>query len=117
MTMLETVVGSDPRHIADWNSLKAPPHAPLAQFHKKFWGIKEEAGLSNNVEIDDSTDDEIHPGCYVLDINIRGVELKKIWVRADYIRMFKYAEKFYADNLFESPCLVITGQPGIGEFC
>ena len=54
--------------------------------------------------------------CYVLDIGIRGVE-DKIWVRADYIRMFEFAEEFYAESLNEprSPCLVITGQPGIGE--
>ena len=34
-----------------------------------------------------------------------------------YIRMFEFAEKFYAESLNEprSPCLVITGQPGIGE--
>jgi hypothetical protein len=85
MTMLETVVGSNPWCIADWNSHKAPLDAPLALFHKKFWGIEEEAGLSDNMEVDDSTDDEIHPRCYVLDINIRGVEEEKIWVRADYI--------------------------------
>jgi hypothetical protein len=40
----------------------------------------------------------------------------KIWVRAEYTRMFEFAEKFYAENVCNtlSPCLVITGQPGIG---
>ena len=62
-------------------------------------------------------DHEISSRCYVLDIGIRGVE-DKIWVR---IRMFEFAEKSYADSLCNSgntlsPCLVITGQPGIGEF-
>ncbi|KAF8345320.1 hypothetical protein F5887DRAFT_885268 [Amanita rubescens] len=68
------------------------------------------------MEVDDSTADEISPRCYVLDIGIRGVE-DKIWVRADYIRMFEFAEKFYAESLSnpQSPCLVITGQPGIGK--
>ena len=45
----------------------------------------------------------------------------KIWVRADYIRMFNFAKEFYAETLSNplllSPCLITTGQPGIGEFC
>jgi len=88
----------------------------LTQFHAKFWGVEEEGRPSDNMEVDDSTADEISPRCYVLDICIRGVE-DKIWVRADYIRMFEFAEKFYAESLSnpQSPCLVITGQPGIGK--
>ncbi|KAF8350326.1 hypothetical protein F5887DRAFT_944842 [Amanita rubescens] len=94
---------------------QAPPNAPLTQFHAKFWGVEEEGGLSDNMEVDDSTAD-ISPRCYILDIGIRGVE-DKIWVRADYIRMFEFAEKFYAESLSKplSPCLVIAGQPGIGK--
>jgi hypothetical protein len=118
MSTLATVVGSNWRRIADWNSHKAPLDAPLTQFHAKLWGVEEEGGLNDNMEVDDSTADgnEINPRCYVLDIGIRGVEDGKIWVRADYIRMFEFAEKFYAESLSnpESPCLVITGQPGIG---
>ena len=113
MSTLAAVVGSD---ITDWNSHRAPPNAPLTQFHAKFWGVEEEGGLSDNMEVDDSTAD-ISPRCYILDIGIRGVE-DKIWVRADYIRMIEFAEKFYAESLSKplSPCLAITGQPGIGEF-
>jgi len=119
MSTLATVVGSNRQRIADWNLHKAHLEDPLTEFHAKFWGVEEEGGLSD-MEVDDSTADghEISPRCYVLDIGIRGVE-DKIWVRADYIRMFKFAEKFYAESLSNplSPCLVITGQPGIGEFC
>ena len=112
MSTLGTVV----YNTAEWNSLKAPCCSPLTQFHTKFWGVEEEGGLSDNIEVDDSTADEISSRCYVLDIGIRGVE-DKIWVRADYIRMVEFAEKFYEESLPEplSPCLVITGQPGIGE--
>jgi hypothetical protein len=120
MSTLATVVHSDEQNIADWISHKAPLDTPLTQFHAKFWGVEEEGGLSDNMEVEDSTadDHEISPRCYVLDIGIRGVE-DKIWVRAEYIKMFEYAEKFYAESLPNplSPCLVITGQPGIGEFC
>ena len=119
MSTLEKVVGRE--STANWSSHKVPSFTPLAQFHTKFWGVEEEGGLSDNVDVDDSIDNdhEIDPRCYVLDIGIRGVEVEKIWVRADYIRIFKYAEKFYSKRLpaSKSPCLVITGQPGIGEFC
>ena len=110
---LATVVHST----AGWN-VEAPCYSPLTQFHAKFWGVEKEGGLSDNMEVDDSTADDISSRCYVLDIGIRGVE-DKIWVRADYTRMFEFAEEFYAESLNEprspSPCLVITGQPGIGE--
>lgn len=61
---------------------------------------------------------DIGPRCYVLNVDIPGLE-GKIWVRADYIRIFEFAEKFYAESSSnpKPPCLVITGQPGIGEFC
>ena len=95
----------------------------LAQFHAEFWGVKgvtdtegeQEDSDEGDMEIDDSTAEDIDPRCYVLDIDIRGVE-DKIWIRADYIRMFKFAEEFYIENVSNmSPCFVITGQPGTGE--
>ena len=124
MSTLETVVGSNQQQIAEWNSCKADVDSPLTLFHTKFWGVEEEgvSTVSDNMDVDDSTADghDISPHSYVLDIGIRGVETE-IWVRADYIRIFKFAEKFYAESLSNSkslsPCLVITGQPGIGEFC
>ena len=128
MSTLATVVGSDQQDIADWKSRKIRLNHPFAKFHAKFWGVvdsEEKTGLtplSDNMEVDDSTadgnGDEINPHCYVLEIDIPGVE-DKIWVRADYIRMFEYAEGFYDKSLPSplSPCLVITGQPGVGEFC
>ena len=111
MSTLATVVGSDEQCMADWNSHKAPLDAPLTQFHAKFWGVEEEGGLSNNMEVDDSTADghEISQRCYVLDIGIRGVE-DKIWVRADYIRMFEFAEKFYAESLSNPLSHVLSSQ-------
>ena len=121
MSRLRTVVGSDEQFPVDWDLHKAPPGSPLTAFHKKFWGSKEDVGRSDNVEVEDSTadDHDAGPRCYNLDIGIQGFE-DKIWVRADYIRMFEFAEKFYAKSLSNPgrpPCLVITGQPGVGEFC
>ena len=116
MSSLVSVVGSD--FVDDWKALIVPARDPLAQFHTKFWGVQNTEG--DDIEIDHSTavEDDINAGCYILDIDIPSIK-EKIWVRADYIRMFKFAEEFYAENTSKSlsPCLVITGQPGIGEFC
>jgi len=60
---------------------------------------------------------ETNPGCYMLDIGIEGLPFPKIWIRAEYIRIFAYLEYHYnhkrAHNL--APSVVMTGQPGIGE--
>ena len=62
-------------------------------------------------------DDDIIPGCYVLDLGIAGLPFAKIWIRAEYIRIFNYLQAYYdrprMNNL--APAVVITGQPGIGE--
>ena len=71
----------------------------------------------DEVETDDQNNDIIS-GCYVLDIDL-GLEYEKIWVRAEYIRVYEYLEDYYektcarANNV--APGAVITGNPGIGE--
>ena len=119
MSYLVSVVGDS--FVDDWKSRIISNDDPLAKFHTKFWGVANTAGeqeYDNDMEIDGSAaeDNDIIPGCHVLDISIRGAE-EKIWVRADYIRIFEFAEGFYAKNVSGplSPCLVITGQPGTGE--
>jgi hypothetical protein len=65
--------------------------------------------------------DDYIEGCYVLDINIKGIE-SSIWVRAEYIRIFNDIAELHGDltsskRIDESSyCVIITGQPGIGEF-
>lgn len=62
-------------------------------------------------------DDDVIPGCYMFDIGIKGFPYPKIWICADYIRVFDYLQVYY--NLPRlrniAPAVVITGQPGIGE--
>jgi hypothetical protein len=73
------------------------------------------------VDEDESADedDDIGPGCYFLDIGIDGLEYSKIWIRADYLRIYAYLEGHYSKVLNfpqnRAPAAVITGQPGIGE--
>jgi len=59
-----------------------------------------------------SEDDDIIPGCCMLNMSPVG----KFWIRADYIRIFDEIEEFFSNRTppFRPPSVVITGQPGIG---
>jgi hypothetical protein len=61
-------------------------------------------------------DDDIISGCYILDIGIDGL-FSKLWIRAEYIRVFNSVKAYYDKPTLVpgAPCVVITGQPGIGE--
>jgi hypothetical protein len=112
MSTLVSVVGN--HNLVGWQSAKALPEDELAKFHAKFWG-KEEPDIditTGKHGDDDDMETEI------LDIDILNIE-GKLLVRSEYIKLFKCAKKFYAENKTNfslPPCLVITGQPGIGEF-
>jgi hypothetical protein len=63
-------------------------------------------------------EDDFIPGCYALDINIEGIECSKIWIRADYIRIYDYLKIRYTTPSYppgRAPAAVLTGQPGIGK--
>lgn len=86
-----TSVVSIPEFLEKWE--RVADHNPLAQLHSRFWGTsmqeEEEAWRANNRKpnenlgngIDESDDDDIIPGCYVLDINNDAIWIKSIWVR------------------------------------
>jgi hypothetical protein len=38
-------------------------------------------------------ENDIIPGCYILDLGIH-FEFSKIWIRADYIRIYDYLENY-----------------------
>jgi hypothetical protein len=115
----------------------------FSEFHAKFWGKsmddEEREWLDLNAHSrDDSTDDdviiddgddgdtdtdedgELIPGCFELEISPNPVldDVSKIWIRADYIRVYEYAEARY-DLCYrrrKAQAVVVTGQPGIGEY-
>ena len=62
-------------------------------------------------------DDDIISGCYMLDIDIKGLRLSKLWIRAEYIRVFNFVNVYHDRPTVagKAPCVVVTGQPGIGE--
>ena len=87
---------------------------------ERMHGVVDEKMIVDDT-IDEATttdpDDDIIPGCYMLDVGIDGIPLPKFWIRAEYIRIFNSLEIYYNAPMVQSraPCAVVTGQPGIGE--
>ena len=109
-------------YLPEWFHLRNEDN-PLVQLHSKFWGKRltcEEPEPSNNLPDDMDVDavDDFIPGCAILDIGIENLPFQKIWIRADYIRVYNFLEDFEAPQATNNvaPGAVITGQPGIGEF-
>ena len=107
------------RQKAKWEKLDDMEE--LVQLHRKFWIQGESANiLLNPREPEDSDEgdgDDIGPNCHVLDIGIPTLGLTKLWIRNEYIRMYKHCEDHLETNRNESksPAVVVTGQPGIGR--
>jgi hypothetical protein len=75
-------------------------------------------GITGVVEGAAEDDDAVGPECHLLDIGILDPGRWKIWVRKEFIRMYKRCKDHLETNRHESqsPSLIVTGQPGIGEF-
>ena len=85
ISSLDAVV-SIPEHAEKWPRLD--DNKPLAQLHTKFWGTsmaeEEEAWRAKQqptFRLNESKDDDIGPGCYVLDINNKAIGIQRLWVR------------------------------------
>jgi hypothetical protein len=67
--------------------------------------------------MEDDVDNDIGPGCYVLDLNIE-LKCSKLWVRKDYIRIYDYCTMRHEEGpryvKQRARSVVITGQPGVG---
>ena len=142
---LASIIGSPPADLNEWESFKADPVSALSQWHIKFWGkiiadeqkscdaqppaSMEGSGLGNDgrdedkiMDVDTSEgvnlDDDIIPGCHFLHIDIKKFPYPKIWIRAEYIRIYDALEAYYNQPSYPylAPAAVITGQPGVGEF-
>ena len=73
--------------------------------------------IDEDSETDMGVDDDYISGCYILDV---GLFLnRKMWIRADYIRIYNALEVHYKKDPAPScrtPSAVVTGQPGVGQF-
>ena len=92
----------------------------LVHLHRRFWIQGESADILLNPrepEDEGDGDDDIGPNCHVLDIGIPTLGLTQLWIRNEYIRMYKHCEDHFETNRNESksPAVVVTGQPGIGK--
>ena len=68
---------------------------------------------------DDQVDDDVGPECHVLRIDVPSIGWSSIWVRKEYLRMYRHCVEHFEPgrhSQFMSPSLIVTGQPGIGEF-
>ncbi len=119
-------------HLPNWSQLFEDDD-PLVQLHSKFWGKtltcevpepskpaeSEITDEDEHMRVDCQVDDDFIPGCAILDIGIGDLPFQKIWIRADYIRIYNYIENHETParltNLL-APATIVTGHPGTGEF-
>jgi hypothetical protein len=96
-------------HLPNWLQLRNED--PLVQLHTKFWGknltyeesvlsdnqTHTESGLSDGDQCMDVDDDgDFVPGCAILNIGIDDLPFEKIWIRADYIRIYDFLESLWS---------------------
>jgi hypothetical protein len=138
---LASIIGSRPEKLKEWESFKLSYESESlpVQFHDMFWGVSmadEEQkwrdaqpsmpGLGNecqggdemdDVSEDEEEDDDIIEGCHFLEIGIRGFKFPRIWIRAEYIRIYNALEGHHRKPYYPylAPAVIITGQPGIGK--
>ena len=136
---LASIIGSRPEVLTEWESFKHRNDLLPALWHAKFWGKSmeqkyhdaqlpmpvEQSGLGSegrhgdermDVEEED-LDDDVIEGCHFLEIDMEGFAYPKIWIRAEYIRIYDALETHYQTPSYPNlaPAAVVTGQPGIGE--
>jgi hypothetical protein len=78
---LASVVVIPKQHVEEWRMLDS--YELLAQLHAKFWGrgMPEDDAWCDD-DPTESEDDDIKPGCHVLDIDNGAITgMKEIWVR------------------------------------
>lgn len=114
-TSLSISLHCDP---ALWSKLQTDE--PFSQLSSKYWGKRiegeaEQWRKSHSTIVDDPEND-IGPGCYVLDPGANS-HFPKLWVRKDYIRIYDYCCAQHAQGPLTTGTqrsAVVTGQPGIG---
>ena len=139
---LASIIGPYQEFLTGWQSFKlsSPILLPF-QWHAKFWGKSMEdeeqewrnaqpptvsvqgSGLGDDKPMDVDTsegedlDDDFIKGCYSLEIGIKRLRISRVWIRAEYIRIYNALEAYYQKRPSisnQALAAVITGQPGIG---
>jgi len=111
-------------HLPKWIPLD--DDEPLALLHSKFWGksltceepLREPPQLGMDLDDRVNLNDDLIDGPSILNIGIDGLPFQKIFIRAEYIRIYDLLDhrelSRFPNGL--APAAVLTGQPGNGEF-
>lgn len=113
-----------PREKTKWEKLD--DEYEVVHLHRKFWvqgkydkllNVDEDEGATEVDEGAAEDNADIGPECHVLDFEIPHFGRSKLWVRKEYIRMYKRCKDHFKPGpyQYQSPSLVVTGQPGIGK--
>ena len=127
---LASIIGSRPEKLTEWEPFKLSSEWLPAQLHAMFWGksmADEEqkwrgTGLGNErqggdePDVSEEEDDDIIEGCYSLSIGIESFAFPRIWIRAEYIRIYDALEARYKKSSYPylASAVIISGQPGVG---
>jgi len=113
-----------PERLKHWTRLD--DIEPLGKLHTRFWGIpitrhvqqqSSDPSEGEDKHTDMSEEDDTKGG-YVLEIHNAAIHMKRIWVRAEYIRIYDFLVDYYNKKTAYkgiAPAAVVTGQPGIGK--
>ncbi|KAF8265132.1 hypothetical protein EI94DRAFT_1831410 [Lactarius quietus] len=106
--------------IHSWNKAKwekLDQRHEVAKLHERFW--HQGAYKDKLLNPPEAEDDEIGSGCFVLDFGIPDIRPTKVWVRNEYLRIYKYCNNFLEapHEETDAPAVIVTGQPGIGKSC
>ena len=95
----------------------AQPPMPVKQTGLGNEGLHGDEGMNVDKSAEEVLDDDVIEGCHFLEIDIEGFAYPKIWIRAEYIRIYDALEMYYKTPSYPNlaPAAVVTGQPGIGE--
>jgi|SRR6266850_1847148 len=116
-----------------WIALKE--YKALFRLHTEYWGRPIQGNELEPEQLqtpsegqpmdDDEDQSEVGPGCFILNFDIKPFPTTKLWIRKDYIRMYDHCHQYVNDVRNSElqgevppipPSVVITGQPGIGEY-
>jgi hypothetical protein len=107
----------------EWRSSRPPILAIGSEFGDENQDGDERMDEDSDETMDEGErtdlDGDIILGCYLLDIGIEGLDFSKIWVRAEYKRVYDFVEIHHKKPSVprgRAPAVVVTGQPGIGVF-
>ena len=80
-------------------------------------GLGGDGPMDVDTSEEEDLDDDLIKGCYTLEIGIKHLRIPRVWIRAEYIRIYNAPEAYYQKRPSisnQAPAAVITGQPGIG---